>query len=176
MFKTNVCVTSDMVHKTHIKPTISVHIVNFQQKTSSWLISNISISYILSQNYIFWTRNMLSWLHSQIPVTLQPCSLDQEAGVCDDNLHRACTWFFSRQSSIGTWQILEGCAGFPEKPTGRMPGRCFCHYFCMLPHLQIVFGNDIVWQLCASWWQCKYSAWFCSNAGCEWIIENFLNF
>ena len=35
----------------------------------------ISISYILSQNYIFWTRNMLSWLHSQIPVTLQPCSL-----------------------------------------------------------------------------------------------------
>ena len=72
MFKTNVCVTSDMVHKTHIKPTISVHMVNFQQKTSSWLISNISISYILSQNYIFWTRNMLSWLHSQIPVTWQP--------------------------------------------------------------------------------------------------------
>ena len=35
MFKTNLSVTSDMVHKTHIKPTVSVHIVNFQQKTSS---------------------------------------------------------------------------------------------------------------------------------------------
>ena len=81
---------------------------------------------------------------------------------------------FSRQSLIGTWQILEGCAGFPKKPTGRMPGRCFCHCFWMLPHLQIGSGNDLDRRLCA--WRCKCSACFRSNAGCQWIIENFLNF
>ena len=32
MLKTNVCVTSEMVHKTHIKHIISVHMLNFQQK------------------------------------------------------------------------------------------------------------------------------------------------
>ena len=58
----------------------------------------------------------------------------QDAGARDENLHRACTWFFraKAQSSIGACQNLEGCVEFPIKPPKRMHRRCSRHYICML--------------------------------------------
>ena len=69
-------------------------------------------------------------------------SLDQEAAVRDDNVHcaRVSTWFSAPKLHWNLPNLGRTC-WIPEKPTGRMPGRCFCHYFCMLPHLQIGFGS-----------------------------------
>ena len=153
-----------MAHKTHIKCTISVLMVNFQQKISLWLISNVSII-IFSQNYFFDSQH----------VDLAPQEDSREVAALSWPRSRSTArWqsapgmdiIFSRQSSIGSCQILEGCAEFLKKLTGRMPGRCFCYYFCMLPHLQIEFGKDLGRGLCA--WQCKYSA-------CQQITKNSLN-
>ena len=91
-------------------------------------------------------------------VSLLP--LDQEAGVRKDNLHSACTWFFRAKALSKPDKSFKDVLD-SRKLTGRMPGRrgrCFCHYFYMLPHLQIGFGNDLDLGLCA--WLCKYSAWF----------------
>ena len=71
--------------------------------------------------------------------------------ICTGHVH-----CFSRQSSIGTCQILEGMCWIPWK-TDRKNASVITSYFCMLPHLQIGFGNDLGRGLCA--WRCKYSAW-----------------
>ena len=152
--------TSEMEQETppaHIKCTISVLVVNFQQKYLRDWLSNVSIRFILSQNY-FWiatcwlgSTDRFPWGGSPPPSWPRSSSARWQSTKC-------MYMVFSRQGTIGTRKILEWCAEFPENPTGRMPGRCFCHYFCMLPYLQIGFGNDLGWGLCA--WQCKYSAWF----------------
>ena len=50
-----------------------------------------------------------------------------------------------------------------------MAGRGFCHYLCMLPYLQIWFGNDLGWGLCAL--LRKYLAWFTQTLASkfQWI-------
>ena len=140
-----------MAHETHIKRTISELMVNFQQKIFSQLGS-------FFRNFFFWTRKMLTWLRRQIPLMWQPSSLltkkhEYAMTICTVHVHG-----FFAPKHVWTCRILEGCAEFPGKQTGWMRGRCLCHYFCMLPHLQIGFGNDLVRGLCA--WRCKYSAWF----------------
>ena len=112
-----------MEHKNHIKRTISVHMVNLQQKISSWLISNVSMRFILSQNYFLWILNdddATCWdlaPRADFREVAALLPLDQEAGVRDDNLHRACFFFFFfAKAPIGTCQILEGCAESPGKP------------------------------------------------------------
>ena len=75
MFKINVCVNSEMVHKNSHQTHNLCTRVKLPAKTSSRLISNISIRYILSQNYFFWTCNMLTLLRWQIPVRWHPYSL-----------------------------------------------------------------------------------------------------
>ena len=94
---------------------------------------------------------MLTWLQRQIPwggsLPLswpRSRSMQWQSAPCMTVKYHV--YGFLLQSSIGTCQILEGCAEFSKKLTERMPGRCFCHYFCKLPHLQIAgrLGNDLV--------------------------------
>ena len=74
------------------------------------------------------------------------------------NLERNC-WILEETERKNAWVLLE---------------TYFCHYFCMLPLLQIGFGNHLGLGLCS--WRCKVSPLFAQNAGCQWIIENSLNF
>ena len=99
------------------------------------------------------TQHVETWLHGQISVRWQPCSLltkKQEYAMTICTVH---VFFFCAKAPIGTCQILQGCAESPGKlePTGRKPGCCFCHYLGMT---LVVYGRG----LCA--WRCKYSTWF----------------
>ena len=143
---------------THIKPTISVHMLNFQQKHLSDWFQMSQLGTFFLKIIFFWTSNMLTLLHGQIPVTWHPCSLltkKQEYARTIYAVH--VHGFFAPKLDWNLTNLGKMC-WIPGKPTGRMAWRCFCHYFCMLPHLQIGFGNDLDRGLCA-WW-CKYSAWF----------------
>ena len=87
---------------------------------------------------------MLTWLHGQIPGRWQPCSLltkkqEYSVTICTVHVHD----FFAAKLDWNLPNLVRMC-WIPEKSTRRMSGRCFCHYFCMLSHLQIGLGMTLV--------------------------------
>ena len=100
MFKINIWVTSGMVHKAHIKCTISVHMLNFQQKhLYDWFqmsqLGTFFLKIIFFGLATCWLCSTGRFLWGGI---LAP--LDREAGVREDNLRRACTWFFRAKARL----------------------------------------------------------------------------
>ena len=104
--------------------------------------------YILSQ-FFFLDLQHADLAPRQIPVRWHPCSLlteKQEYARTSYTVH--VHGFFAPKLDWNLTNLGKMC-WIPGKPTGRMAWRCFCHYFCMLPHLQIGFGNDLDRGLCA---------------------------
>ena len=163
-----------MEHINHIKRTISVHMVNLQQKISSWLISNVSMRFILSQNYFLWILNdddATCWdlaPRADFREVAALLPLDQEAGVRDDNLHRACFLFLRQSPDWNLPNLARMCWIAGKTWTDRKKAWVL---------LLSLFGNDLgrLWSraMCMAM-QIFYLV--CSNAGCQWIIDNFLNF
>ena len=157
MFKTNVCVTSGIVHKTHIKRTISKHMSNFQQKyRHDWIQMSQLGRFFL--RIIFLDSQHADFAPQADSCEWHPCTLLTEKQEYARTIYTVDVHGFFAPKLDWNLTNLGRMCWTPENPTGRMPGRCFCHYFCRLPHFQIGFRNDLDRGLCA--WQFKYSAWF----------------
>ena len=155
MFKTNVCVTS--VNNSHQTHNLCTH-VKLPAKTSQWLISNVSIRYILSQNYF------LDSLHadlapqadsSEVASLLPPESWPRRRSTLGQST--LCMYMvFSRQARLEPDKSGKDVMD-SQKTDRKNAWALLLSLLAVLPHLQIRFGNDLDRGLCA--WQCKYSAW-----------------
>ena len=162
-----------MVHKTHIKRTFSVHMVNFQQKISSWLISNVSIRFILSQNYFFWTRNvdLAPLADSREVAGFLPLTKKQEYELTICTVH--VDGFFAPKLD---WNLtnLGRMYWIPEKTDRK---NAWVLLLSLLLHAPTSPDRISKWPWSRA--MCMAMQIFGlvrSNAGCQWIIENFLNF
>ena len=86
----------------------------------------------------------------------------QNAGVLDENLHRACTWFFCAKARLAPAKTWRDVLHSPRKPTTRMHRRCFRQYVRMLWYHQSGFGDCLDRELCA--WHCMPMKLFVSVA------------
>ena len=63
--------------------------------------------------------------------------------ICTVHVHVFCfCLFFHTKALLEPDKFWRNVQDFREKLTGRMPRCCFCHYFCMLPHLQIGLSHN----------------------------------